>query len=69
MLIGCMLTARTNLLATADPSDPRALWPYNPTFGAAILFTVLFGIVTVAHIIEWCIYKKVGSAHCPNSEP
>jgi hypothetical protein len=36
----------------AAPDDPRAIWPYNPSFGAAILFLVLFGITMVVHIVQ-----------------
>lgn len=41
------------------PDQCNALYSYYPSFGAAILFSVLFGIVTVAHIIQAFFYKKV----------
>jgi hypothetical protein len=49
-----------NLHVITDPSDPRALWPYNPSFGAAIFFSILFAAVTIAHVVEWFVFKKVG---------
>ena len=39
-------------------NDCRDLWSYYPSFGAAILFTILFGISTVAHIIQAIVYRK-----------
>jgi len=39
-------------------SDPNSLWNYCPSFGAAILFSVLFGIPTVAHSIQALLLRK-----------
>lgn len=38
--------------------DCRNLWPYYPSFGAAVLFSVLFGISTVLHVFQASIYRK-----------
>jgi len=39
-------------------TDPSANYAYCPSFGAAILFSCLFGITTVAHVIQANLYKK-----------
>lgn len=39
-------------------SDPNSNWDYCPSFGAAILFCVLFGITTAIHITQTTLYKK-----------
>ena len=39
-------------------SDPNSNWNYCPSFGAAILFSILFGIVTIAHITQGILYRK-----------
>lgn len=42
-----------------EASDaPDALWVYCPSFPAAILFSVLFCLTTVAHIAQAVIYRK-----------
>lgn len=38
--------------------DPDALWMYCPSYSAAIAFCVLFGITTVAHLIQAVAHKK-----------
>ncbi|KIW23697.1 uncharacterized protein PV07_11876 [Cladophialophora immunda] len=39
-------------------TGPNDIWSYCPSFSAAILFTVLFGITTCAHILQAIIYRK-----------
>jgi hypothetical protein len=41
-----------------DYSACNAYYTYNPSFEAAILFTVLFGILTIAHVFQAFWYKK-----------
>ena len=45
-----------------DPSDPvaykNAIYPYCPSFGAALLFAVLFAIVLIAHFAQAITYRK-----------
>lgn len=41
-----------------DPNDPKAQWSYCPSLGAAILFTILFGSTTCAHVAQAVIYRK-----------
>lgn len=37
---------------------PDALWVYCPSFAAAILFSVLFGLTTITHIVQAIVYRK-----------
>ncbi|KAF8578582.1 RTA1-domain-containing protein [Ramaria rubella] len=41
-----------------NPHDPHALWLYCPSLGAAVLFAVLFGLCTVAHITQAIMFRK-----------
>ncbi|KAF9690635.1 hypothetical protein EKO04_011332 [Ascochyta lentis] len=41
-----------------DYSACNAYYTYNPSLAAAVLFTVLFGLLTVAHISQAFWYKK-----------
>ena len=38
--------------------DPDNLWPYCPSFGAAITFSCFFGLTSIAHLVQAIIYKK-----------
>ncbi|KAK2809823.1 hypothetical protein FQN50_003463 [Emmonsiellopsis sp. PD_5] len=33
-------------------------WLYCPSFAAAVLFTVLFGLTTIVHIVQWVNFRK-----------
>lgn len=44
-----------------DPTACNAQWNFNPSYSAAVAFSVLFGIVTTGHIVEAFLYKKVGN--------
>ncbi|KAK5065259.1 hypothetical protein LTR84_001097 [Exophiala bonariae] len=47
------------MVIKCEASDaPDALWVYCPSFEAAILFSVLFGLTTIAHITQAIIYRK-----------
>lgn len=39
-------------------TDPNANWNYCPSFPAAVLFCILFGITTIIHVVQASIYKK-----------
>ncbi|KAK4944214.1 hypothetical protein LTR10_016327 [Elasticomyces elasticus] len=39
-------------------SGPNDIWSYCPSLAAAILFTILFGITSTAHITQAFIYRK-----------
>jgi hypothetical protein len=41
------------------PTACNALYGYYPSFAAAIIFGLLFGIATVAHLIQAISYRKV----------
>lgn len=40
---------------------PDSIWDFCANLPAAILFTVLFGLTTIAHIAQAVIYKKIYS--------
>jgi RTA1 like protein len=40
------------------PTEKGVLWPYCPSFGAAVTFSCLFGVVSIAHIVQAIIHKK-----------
>lgn len=42
------------------PGTCNALYDYYPSFAAAVVASVLFGILTVAHIFQAVKFKKVG---------
>lgn len=48
------------------PESCDVILYYVPSFGAAILFCVLYGLVAMLHIFQAIIYKKVGLLF-PNS--
>ena len=39
-------------------TNPNSQWNYCPSFGAAILFSCLFGITTIIHLIQAIVHKK-----------
>ncbi|EIN12916.1 RTA1-domain-containing protein [Punctularia strigosozonata HHB-11173 SS5] len=41
-----------------SPDDPRAVWPYDPSFAAALLFLALFGVSTILHTVQMFRYRK-----------
>ena len=41
-----------------DLNDPQNQWPYCPSFAAAVLFAILYGILTSAHIVQAFHYRK-----------
>jgi hypothetical protein len=47
----------SHFLALADPT--RTEWLLCPSTPAAILFTVLFALTTVAHLLQAIYYKKI----------
>jgi hypothetical protein len=36
------------------------LYDYYPSFAAAVVFAILFGMLTLAHIAQAAVFKKVG---------
>lgn len=41
-----------------DPTACNAYWAYNPSFAAAVLFCILFGTLTIAHLVQAFLYRK-----------
>jgi signal transduction histidine kinase len=39
-------------------TDPNGNWNYCPSFSAAVLFAVLFGLITIVHVAQTAIYRK-----------
>jgi hypothetical protein len=52
------ITAVPDSNGYVPPSSCNALYSYNPSFAAAVAFTVLFAIVTVAHIVLAILHRK-----------
>src|ERR1700760_234623 len=40
------------------PDACNSYWNYDPSFGASIFMAVLFGILSLAHIVQAIVYKK-----------
>jgi hypothetical protein len=36
----------------------NALWVYFPSFAAAVAFSILFGILTIAHLVQAVVYRN-----------
>lgn len=41
------------------PEACNVLLAYVPSFGAAVLFCILFGLTLVAHIVQAFVFRKV----------
>ena len=41
------------------PTECNALYRFYPSFAAAVIFSLLFGVVTVAHVAQAAAYRKV----------
>ena len=39
-------------------SDPNVVWPYCPSYAAAVLFAVLYGLTTFTHLAQAILYRK-----------
>ena len=46
------------MVKCVDPNSNDAVFSYCPSQGASILFTILFGLTTIAHITQAIVYKK-----------
>lgn len=57
----CHPTIQPDKNGYVPPGECNALYDYYPSFGAAVLFSVLFGIVMVLHIGQAFYFKKVRS--------
>jgi hypothetical protein len=54
----CTQTIKPDKNGYVPPGTCGALWEYYPSFGAAILFSVIFGMLLIAHIAQAIHYKK-----------
>ncbi|KAF8851215.1 RTA1 domain-containing protein, partial [Acephala macrosclerotiorum] len=54
----CIMTLTPDKNGYVPPGTCNALYDYYPSFAAAVIFSVLFGILTVAHIVQAAMYKK-----------
>lgn len=41
-----------------SPNDPNAVFEYCPSFPAAIIFAILFGLATITHLVQAVQYRK-----------
>ena len=53
----CTQSIKPDKNGYVPPGSCGALWNYYPSFGAAILFSVLFGGVMIAHLAQGILYK------------
>jgi hypothetical protein len=56
----CIHTITPDKNGYVPPGTCGALYDYYPSFAAALVFSVLFGILSVAHITQAAILKTVG---------
>lgn len=55
----CIQTITPDKNGYVPPGTCGALYDYYPSFAAAVVFAVLFGMLTVAHIAQAAVFKKV----------
>ncbi|CZR52838.1 related to phospholipid-translocating ATPase [Phialocephala subalpina] len=75
--IATCTTATPGKYGYVDPSACNALYEYHPSFFAAILFSGLYGAVTILHIFQAAKFHKVNmvtsthqhATHCTNITP
>lgn len=58
----CIHTINPDKNGYVPPGTCGALYDYYPSFAAAIVVAILFGILTIAHITQAAVYKKVSSS-------
>ena len=66
----CIQTITPDKNGYVPPGTCGALYDYYPSFAAAVAFAVLFGMLTVAHIAQAAIFKKVSlstAQPCPRN--
>ncbi|KIW19615.1 hypothetical protein PV08_00188 [Exophiala spinifera] len=54
----CLQTITPDKNGYVPPGTCNALWDYYPSFGAALVFAILFGILILVHIWQAVAYKK-----------
>lgn len=53
------VTATPGKYGYVPPDACNSNYNYFPNYGAAIAVTVLFGLVTLAHVVQAFVYKRV----------
>ncbi|KAI1775987.1 RTA1 like protein-domain-containing protein [Hypoxylon cercidicola] len=54
----CIQTIAPDQNGYVPPGTCNALWDYYPSFSAALVFTLLFGLLTLAHLYQAIAYRK-----------
>ncbi|CZR56476.1 related to RTA1-involved in 7-aminocholesterol resistance [Phialocephala subalpina] len=54
----CIMTLTPDKNGYVPPGTCNALYDYYPSFAAAVVFSVLFGMLTAMHIVQAAMYKK-----------
>jgi hypothetical protein len=67
----CVQTITPDQNGYVPPGTCNSLWDYYPSFVAAAIFAVIFGVLTLAHIGQAIAYKKVRQPNVsiPSSRP
>lgn len=55
----CVQTIEPDVNGYLPPGTCHALWDYYPSFSAALAFTILFGLLTLVHLYQSIVYRKV----------
>lgn len=55
----CIQTIEADANGYLPPGTCNALWDYYPSFSAAMAFTILFGLLTLAHLYQAITSRKV----------
>ena len=55
----CIQTIIPDKNGYVPPGTCGSLYDYYPSFAAAVVFAILFGILTIAHITQAALFKKV----------
>ena len=65
----CIQTITPDKNGYVSPGTCHALYDYYPSFTAALAFSVIFGMLTIAHIAQAALFKTVASSlHALNIE-
>jgi hypothetical protein len=65
----CIQTITPDKNGYVSPGTCHALYDYYPSFTAALAFSVIFGMLTIAHIAQAALFKTVASSlHVLNIE-
>jgi hypothetical protein len=55
----CIQTLAPDSNGYLPPGTCNALWPYYPSFGAAMALAIMFSLLTIIHIFQAVVHKKV----------